>query len=272
MEPIARVDAISHQLDALQREIAALRESLVDSKAETAPPESRQEGDVAAAILSFLALRPTMEHDDLLRTILQCAMAVTAAQGAGLTLFDSKRGRLVFRAALGVGADDVLGYEVPLEGSQHGLAFATGEIQAGKPIHREIDEVAGTSFSSVMVAPLMAEDEPVGTMSLVNKQGDGTFTAADMETCDVFSRLAALVVRQRLRESAFLQVLRGTGELPEELASLAFGNREQQLMNLVERLVRIADVRESLLPKLDLVISAFESFTQSADYRAVKGS
>jgi len=45
--------------------------------------------------------------------------AVVGAGGAGLTLLDARKKKLVFRAAVGDGADDILGQEVPLKGSRH---------------------------------------------------------------------------------------------------------------------------------------------------------
>ena len=42
----------------------------------------------ARIVASYLALAPGMEEDELLNTLLTCAMAVVRAEGAAVTIFD----------------------------------------------------------------------------------------------------------------------------------------------------------------------------------------
>ncbi|MBU2490042.1 MAG: hypothetical protein KKA60_11690, partial [Proteobacteria bacterium] len=131
---LQRLEEISSRL---AQEISALKREA----AEADPTPGREpEGSAgpASALALYLSLGQGYEKDALLRMILECAMHTVHAGGAGLTLLDPKKDRLVFQAAVGDGAEGIIGYEVPLEGSRHGLAFATGEIQSSTPIHKEI--------------------------------------------------------------------------------------------------------------------------------------
>ena len=251
MDPLSRLDAIRQTLASLGQEVEALRRELK----QVAPQAAADPG--WPAVVSYVALGPSLAEDALLNTILRCAMHVTRAGGAGLTVFDGKKQKLVFRAVVGEGAEELVGYEVPLEGSQHGLAFATGEIQAGAPIHKQVDALAETTFQQVLVAPLMVDGQPIGTLSAVNKEQAASFTAEDIETYGLFSDLAALVVRQRMRESLLRQRIEGAlDDVPDELAALAFGEREVQVMRLVDQVAGLAGDREELVPLMRQLVDA----------------
>ncbi len=253
----ARLSQLAAQFDALSGEFRAWHESLSGREA---PPAS---GEAAAsttvpAMAAFLALTPTREEDALLEVVLRCAMHVTDAGGAGLTLWDEAEHRLVFRAAVGDGADGILGYRVPLEGSIHGLAFATGEIQAATPVHAQIETAAGTAFRSVLVAPLIAGEQPLGTISAVNKRHAEQFTAQDMDAYKWFSDLAAILVRQQLRQRVLVRAIQGgpAGEA-DAMRELGLIDQDQRLLELVHELVQRARgshkslaLLEALLPLL----------------------
>ncbi len=243
----ARLGQLAAQLETLSQECRAMRASL---SAEEARPASELEvgATTAPALAAFLALTPPQEEDALLEVVLRCAMHVTAAGGAGLTLWDASEHRLVFRAAVGDGADGIRGYRVPLEGSIHGLAFATGEIQVATPLHSQIEQAAGTAFHSVLVAPLIAGDQPLGTISAVNKQGARQFTAHDMDAYKWFSDLVAIVVQQQLRQSLLVQALQGQpADQTDASRRLGLIDQDRRLLQLVRALVpRVRNSPQSL--------------------------
>jgi len=252
---LARLDAVSAHLESISQEVAQLRREV--ERAEDGGGEDSSSRGSLAAVVSFLALSPSIEEDQLLNTILRCAMHATGARGAGLTLFDRQKQRLVFRAAIGDGAEGVIGYEVPLEGSMHGLAFATGEIQVATPLHKEIEQVTGAEFRNVLVAPLLADGEPVGTLSAVNKEGSDTFTTQDMEAYKLFSDLAALVVRQRIREQQLRKWMEGQPvDLPTRLHAVSVDEREQQLMQLADKIASLAKRREGTVETMIQILDA----------------
>ena len=127
------------------------------------------------SLAAYLALTPALDEDALLHTLLECARHVVGAGGAGLTLLDAQKKRLVFRAAVGDGARGILGQEVPLKGSRHGLAFATGEVQNNTPSYAGIEKQAQAKFRNVLVAPLLVSGETVGTIQRRQQTGRRPF-------------------------------------------------------------------------------------------------
>ena len=211
-------------------------------------------GPGGEALAGYLALGPTLAQNALLQTVLECAMHVVQAGGAGLTLLDSRRKRLVFRAAVGDGAEGILGQEVPLRGSRHGLAFATGDVQNATPIYTGVEKSAKARFHNVLVAPLLVHGEPVGTISAVNKQGAEHFTAQDMAAYKAFADLAAVVVRQSSREELLKQGLsRKSG------GKAIFGDEDHQLLSLFEG---IAKLRRRHPDRLAAVAQVIEALTR----------
>lgn len=188
-----------------------------------------------ASLAAYLALTPALEEDALLHTLLECARHVVEAGGAGLTLLDARKKRLVFRAAVGDGAQGILGQEVPLKGSRHGLAFATGEVQNSTPTYTRIDKKARAEFRNVLVAPLLVSGEAVGTLSAVNKQGADHFSARDMDAYRLFADLAAVVVRQRCREEVLRRGIKGgAGNEPATLSA-----EDRELLAVFEGIARV---------------------------------
>ena len=274
MDPVERLDKLEQQAGALLEAIRALRTELASSSGKVPAAGAPDLRAQLLSLSSYIALSPQMEEDELLTTLLRCAMHAVRAGGAGLTLLDRKKGRLVFRAAIGDGSEGIIGYEVPVEGSQHGLAFATGEVQASKPIHTEIEAAAKTAFRNVLVAPLVVDGEPIGTMSAVNKQDDPSqrggdrFTPQDMAAYKLFADLAALVVRQRLREAALKRMMAGeAAEAPEVLGGLRFGKDEAALMAIAQDLAALVRDRPDLVPTVKQLTGLLAGLVQKLGRR-----
>jgi GAF domain-containing protein len=197
--------------------------------------------------VAYLALTPALDEDALLQTLLQCAMQVVGAGGAGLTLLDPRKRKLVFRAAIGDGAEGIIGQEVPLKGSRHGLAFATGEVQTDTPLYAGVEKAAQARFRNVLVAPLQIAGESVGTISAVNKQGAEHFGAADMAAYKLFADLAAVVVRQRCREQVLRRGLAGVMR-PSAALQLALEPEDRQLLEVFDSVTRVRHDHPEWLP------------------------
>jgi len=198
------------------------------------------------ALAAYLALSPALGEDAILQTLLTCAMHVVRAGGAGLTLLDPGTKRLVFRAAIGDGAEGIVGQEVPLKGSQHGLAFATGEVQSSTPLYTEIETSAKARFRNVLVAPLQVDGDGVGTISAVNKQDADQFTAEDMAAYKLFADLAAVVIRQRCREQVLRQGLTGGGQSGDGLP-VDFAAEDLQLLELFDSMALLKRTRPEMV-------------------------
>jgi len=205
-----------------------------------------------AQLTAVLALETASDPAALYTPLLECFRGVVSAGGAGLTLYHHDRKRLVFEAAVGDGSGGIVGYEVPVTGSQHGLAFATGDVQASRPLHAEIEAAAGTQFDSVLVAPLIIGEEPVGTLSAVNKTGGGGFQVGDIDAAAHFAEVAARLVGyvSRLKTAAAAM---DSGESGSEVDPA-----EKKLYALVGGLARLKQRDEQWLEHFQLLVSSAE--------------
>lgn len=255
MDATSRLEDIGKQLRTSVAQLEALRSDL--DHCET---ESDQGAATAwSSALAYLVVAPGLEVAAILETVLRCVMHVTKASGAGLTMFDSNKQKLVFRYLIGEGAEELLGYEVPLEGSQHGLAYASGDIQVGAPMDRQTDALANAKFEQVLVAPLLAEGQSIGTISAVTKARTAPFTSEDIEALGRFAELAAIVVRQQVRQAAFQSMLEGKHiDVPVELASLEFSESQKQLILLLRRIADLAGDEDRLVRLLNHFVQFVE--------------
>lgn len=215
---------------------------------------------VADALGAYLSLAPGLEEDDLLKSLLSCAMDVVQASAASVALYDEGRGKLVFRAAVGATADRIVGLAVSLENTQMGIAFRTGQPIAAAPLDHSVDKIVGEN-KSVLVAPLLVHGQAIGTLSAVNKKTAPDFTPADIMAFMRFADIAAHILAQRDRESSLRNCLTGKcGLLPKALAGeaediiregvddrvfhlarilSALARQEPETLETVERMIRL---------------------------------
>ena len=250
---------VERRLGLLAAEIARLRKQAAKARP-TAKPANALSESSREALVAYLALTPALDEDALLQTLLKCAMQVVGAGGAGLTLLDPRKRKLVFRAAIGDGAEGIIGQEVPLKGSRHGLAFATGEVQTDTPLDSDVEKAARTRFRNVLVAPLQIAGESVGTISAVNKQGTSHFSAEDMAAYKQFADLGAVIVRQRCREQVLRRGLAGAGRSSGVLP-LVLDPEDLQLLELFDSVTRVRHDHPEWLP---LVKQFVEGMARSA--------
>jgi GAF domain-containing protein len=260
MDILQGIERVSKAIEALSNEVKELK--FLASEALPSGPYSVQTGrpesdDRLKMVVGYLALTPGMEQDELLNTLLTCAQQVVRAEGAGLTLYDDKKDVLVFRAATGVAADKTIGWEVPLTNSQHGIAFRMRQVIASTPMNRAIDKVTGITYRNVLIAPLLIDDEAIGTVSAVNKIGEDHFTPQDIEDYTGFAEVAAHLIRQRLREYNLKQIIEGeaTG-VPRELAGLKELTSDADLLEIIKNVVTLGRRSPEMLPLCRQLIGA----------------
>jgi len=252
MDILQAIERVSKAVDVLSNEIKELK--LLASQGPPTGSYSVQSGyvgpdDRLKIVVGYLALGPGLEQDELLNTLLSCAQQVVRAEGAGLTLYDDQKDVLVFRAATGVAADKLVGWEVPLTNSQHGIAFRMRQVIASTPMNRAIDQATGVTYRNVLIAPLLVNDEAIGTVSAVNKVDEDNFTPQDIEDYTSFAELAAHIIRQRMREYNLKQIIEGdTSRVPWELTGLKDLTGDADLLEIIKSVVAIERRSPEMLP------------------------
>lgn len=260
MDILERIERVSRAIETLSnevRELKALASEALTSSPYSSGSERREHDDQVKILLSYLAMSPGMDKDELINTLLVCAMDVVGAEGAGLCLYDDKKDVLVFRAASGIAADQIIGFEVPLTNSQHGIAFRMRQVISSTPMNRAIDQTTGEHYRNVLVAPLIVNDEAIGTLSAVNKKDEDQFTPRDIESYTDFAEVAAHIIRQRLREHNLRQIIEGeSAKIPTELAGLKSLTGDSDLLEIVKNLVAIGRRAPEMLPLCRQLIEA----------------
>jgi GAF domain-containing protein len=260
MNILQAIERVSKAVETLSGEIDQLK--LMVSEVPPSGPyyvqaECPQPDDQLKIIAGYLALGPGLEEDELLNTLLNCAQQVVRAEGAGLTLYDDRKDVLVFRAATGVASGQIIGWEVPLTNSQHGIAFRMRQVIASTPLNRAIDQVTGVTYRNVLIAPLIINEETIGTVSAVNKIDGDHFTPQDIEDYTGFAELAAHIIRQRVREYNLKQIIEGCADrVPRELAGVRNLTGDTELLDIIRDIVSIGRKSPEMLPLCRQLIGA----------------
>lgn len=243
MDILERIEKVSKAIELLSCDIRELK-VLASEASRSGSPSFSKEGQEAAdplnIIVNYLALSPGMEEDGLLNTLLNCAMMVVRAEGAAVTLYDAEKNVLVFRAAVGVAAEKLIGVEVPIVNSQHGLAFRMRQVHSSTPMYKVVDGLTGVDYRSVLAAPLVIDNTAIGTLGAVNKLGEDHFTVQDIEDYSNFAELAAHIIQQRLRETSLKQMIHGDAVvIPKELSALGILKSDRELLEITQNIAAI---------------------------------
>lgn len=138
----------------------------------------------------------------LLETIVDAAARAVGARSASLLLLDRAARDLVFTVALGPAADKVRGRHLPIGHGIAGLVAHTGEpvsvADAGSdPRHAaEIARDAGYQPETLLCVPLLADDEVLGVLELLDRQDGEPFDLRDMQLVIQFARVAVSALEQ----------------------------------------------------------------------------
>lgn len=146
----------------------------------------------------------------LLERIMEESKRVANAEACSLMLYDADAQELYFQVAQGeTGDQQALKRQVRLKLDQGiaGVAASTRQSvnvpDAAKDprFYATADEISGFRTRSVLAVPLVDRDTLVGVVELLNKDGGGAFTVADLRVMEMFSALAASsIVNARLIE------------------------------------------------------------------------
>lgn len=155
---------------------------------------------VARRLDAVARLAPTTS-DPLLAAIAQTAATVLDAQAASIAVHDPERDRLVFAAAAGPAAGDVVGLEIDVAAGIAGYAFSTGQplaiadAAADPRFDRTVAEVTGYLPGSILATPLTDDAGTVGVLEALDRRG-GSFTLRDLDIAAALAREATLMVRR----------------------------------------------------------------------------
>ncbi len=176
---------------------------------------------VARRIAAIDRLEPA-SNGELLVAVTDLAVTLLEAQAASIAVHDPATDRLVFRAASGPAAGDIVGMAIDAAAGIAGYAYSSGQplavadVTADPRFDRSIAEATGYVPSSLLAVPLLDERGTVGVLEALDRQG-GTFTLHDLDLAAALAGVATRAVRLegRRRDATALLV----ASLTELLAS-----------------------------------------------------
>ncbi|MBN1264836.1 MAG: GAF domain-containing protein [Anaerolineales bacterium] len=116
----------------------------------------------------------SLDLDEVLQRIMAQTKRSLNVEAASLSLLDEETDQLEFRAAIGKGAEEILGLRIQrgkgIAGwvADHGKPIVTTDVQA-EPLHySEIDQQIGFKTRALACAPILVHGKPIGALEAIN--------------------------------------------------------------------------------------------------------
>ena len=167
---------------------------------------------VAAAASSVAS---PVEHSRLLEMIVETAAGVIPSRSAALFMIDEAAEELVFQVALGPEAEQVRNVRVPLGHGIAGLVAVSGQPMAVADAAQDprqaadIAESVGYAPGTILCVPLFYDEEVVGVLELLDRQGAPTYGARDIEILGLFANQAAVAIELSRAQGSVAALLEG---------------------------------------------------------------
>lgn len=139
-------------------------------------------------------------HDAVLPALARTAVAVLDAEAASIAVHDPAADRLVFVAAAGPAAGEVVGLTIDASAGIAGSAFMTGQplavadVASDPRFDRSVAEATGYVPRTLLATPLADADGAVGVLEVLDRRG-GTFSLRDLDIAGALAGAATAAVR-----------------------------------------------------------------------------
>lgn len=143
--------------------------------------------------------RPTTRRR-VMEAIVRTAAGMFEAAACSIALTDPGNGELVYEAAWGAGASEVVGMRLPPGVGLAGAVVASGdgvfvpECRKDPRFARQV--AAGTGYVpyTMVVAPLIREGKPIGVLSVLDRRDGGPYLHEDLGKVMLFADLAVVAL------------------------------------------------------------------------------
>ena len=192
-----------------------------------------------------------VERRELLQAIVDTARAIFQAEAASVLLLDESSRELVFEAVSGQGAKELVGHRLPARTGIAGSVLMTGEPIVVEDVSRdarfakEAAESTGYVPSALMAAPLLAGDDPLGVLEVLDPRDRSRPALQELELLERFADQAALALGMLQNARRVQETMMGQNTDLVALARLAVslsrleGDRREAATQLLEALNRL---------------------------------
>lgn len=140
------------------------------------------------------------QHRALVESIVRTAAGVFEAAAASLALVDRTTDELVYQASWGAGAEEIVGVRLAPGQGIAGAVLQSGEAVA-VPKCREDERFAaqiasGTGYvpNTMLVIPLIRDDQVVGALSILDRRDGGGYSESDVPRGELFAELTLAAI------------------------------------------------------------------------------
>lgn len=207
------------KLGLAREEISRLKRRLADERF------AEDLRDALTLVAAAGSIASPVEHSRLLEMVVETAAGVIPSRSAALFLIDEEAEELVFKVALGPEAEQVRDLRVPLGHGIAGLVAVSGQpmavSDAGNDPRQAADiaESVGYAPGTILCVPLFYDEEVIGVLELLDREGAPSYGAPDMETLGLFANQAAVAIEQSRAQCDLAALLGGVlgslGGLPD---------------------------------------------------------
>lgn len=209
---------------------------------------------------TYLGIAPRTSEAAILRLLIDLGRQYAGAEEGSLLVLDRKTNELVFAMTSGDRQSEkaLVGQRVPVGRGLTGLAAATGEVQIGAPVFKDVRQrkrrgASGSQPSAVLAAPMLVRGQVVGVLTAASFRPGHRFTQDDAAFYGKIAAVAGVVVEQQQRLSV-LENLSAGRRLPRAMTP------EQKLqMQIVGRVARLTAGRPERLERVHAVLAAIEA-------------
>lgn len=190
-----------------QAEIERLNQRIQDDRFAADLRDTLTRASATATIAAPVGYRPLVDM------IVAMAADMVDADAAALFLFDIHGRELLLEGVFGANAKPATDVRIAPGQGMIGLVATTGQPMAVSGadedvrVHALITQALGYAPQNLMCVPLSFHDRVIGVLAIIDKKGDATFGADEMESSGIFAHLAAVAVEQNRSETRLAALL-----------------------------------------------------------------
>lgn len=174
--------------------------------------------DVEAAVAAGV-LGAEEGYRALLASTVEVARAIFGGKAASVFLLDAEHDELVFEAVAGEGGQTLVGQRFPSSTGVAGWVLVTrqplvvDDLSADTRFSQEAAESTGYVPKSLMAVPLLAGEDAIGVLEVLDRPTGRPFSLAEMDLLGLFAAQAAIALDLLLRARRAREALGGDGKL-----------------------------------------------------------
>jgi GAF domain-containing protein len=187
-------------------------------------------------------------HRALLQSVVDVSRAIFGAKASSVFLLDEEADELVFEAVSGEGEQELIGMRFPSSTGIAGWVLVTrqplvvDDLMADPRFARETAESTGYVPKALVAVPLLADDDAIGVLEVLDRPTDRPFSLADMDLLTLFANQAAIgldLLRAARRAREAVEGGPHRAAVVARIAALLEDAEDDDALQLLEALERV---------------------------------